>query len=159
MSSDEAVSVQRKLFTLATIVLEDAAQSENEVAKMLELVLSFLSSSRDAASDKCHVEVTYWQHVFLKVQIAVNINDIKLICKQYVCVPYTTHFNIANSAMKAAINLMTKKIYKFKTSKPCACVEDVQQGTKWMTSLLTEIAAENGETLEGMMSRVEIVSK
>jgi len=143
------------LFSFATSVLENIEQPEKDVLKMFELVLGVLAYADDDKNKRCYKEVLYWHNVFVKVQAASTRSDLKVICKQYVCVSCDHPFVISQAAMKAAMNLMTKYIYKFITNKDCASAENVRQVGHLISDLFTEIATENNETLEEMMARLE----
>lgn len=159
MAAANEWAAEMAVFMHCMEVFSDYSSSEEEVAKCVTQVAPFIRGPQDVV-EQAKAAFGYWRAAFERARACTCRDDIKAVAREYVCTrnPHaSSKFNIAQGLMKATIHVLWKKLYLLETRRGHAApreaildaVTDPQQrAIQYFRSVLAEIAAERGETLE-----------
>jgi hypothetical protein len=157
-------SIESQLAFLSVMeTFEDVDASEEIIASCIRLVDIQLE---EPEAEEAKAPFNYWRAAFEATREATTRDQIKNLAREYLCStgPYTmSPFNIAQGLMKATIHLMWRKLYALEVGRwrtdPEEAIRDAttprtKRSQEFMHAIYEEIAAETGETVEGMRTRI-----
>ena len=151
------------LYAATMEAFEDVDSSPELIARSIEQILPEMHKP-DAAAAKDAFD--YWRGAFGAVRAATTRTAVKDIVRTYVCTANRhacSHFNIAQGLMKATMHTVWRKLYELEAGQlrtdPREAVRDAMmpplaRGQEFMQVIVTEIAAETGETAAQLIARV-----
>ena len=155
-------------YLAAMAVLTRFDSSEALAADAIDLARAALRDSLAPAEGVAAATAAFehWAGAFESARAATTYAAIKAWARRYLCTPgphAASAYNIAQGAMKAAIHLSWKRLYTLRVrgghEDPREAVLDATTPPKlraiqYYNALYAELAAENGETVEAMVSRL-----
>jgi hypothetical protein len=151
-------------FANSIATLQDVDATEEQILAVINDIRPRLRGP-DAAVTAA--EFKYWSRAYNLVRAAKTRDDIKTVVRQHTCssdVRAMPFFNIGQGMMKAATHLMWRRLYELEAGQlrtdVAEAVRDamtppLQRGKQFMRAIIDEIAAENGESVDAMMTRLE----
>ncbi len=152
------------IYSRAMQTFEDYESRDEDVQESIEAVKPHL---RGPGADLPRAAFEWWTTAYAAAREARSVGAIKGVAREYLCADHEharTPYNIAQGLMKATVHRLWKNLYHARTScghaRPREAIRDAfvperERAIEYMRELLGEIAAERGETAEGMVSRLD----
>jgi len=137
---------------------------EEKILEIIERIRPHISGPDGVATS---ASFEYWVIVFNAVRATTTRDEIKDVARTYFLVANENakpKFNVSQGLMKATSHLIWRKLYAFETGKPRTDVREAvldammfpqERGAQFFHTIMEEIAAEHGETLDEMMERLD----
>jgi hypothetical protein len=149
-SDDPEIALGQGMLICAMERLKLYESDEQEISKLFNFLMEVLSNPDAPKLD--YEALHYWKLVFELARQSKSRDQIKDILREKVIVFHPTGGAISNAAMRAALNMLLKKLHKLLVDDAQTHDKSINYAKSVLASIMQEIAAEKNKTLQEMVS-------